>query len=261
MIDTHCHVHDRKFDADRDAVVARAGEAGVTAMVTVGEDITDSRAAIAIAQRYGIAVAAGIHPHEAQNAPADVAGELRPLLESPQVVAIGETGLDYYYEHSPREIQGAVLRAQLRVARDSGLPVVFHQRDAFDDFTAVLRDEWRPEMRGVVHCFTGSPEEAWIFVNEFGLFLGIGGVLTFPNAHSLREAAREVGVAKLVLETDCPYLAPVPMRGKRNEPAFVTHTAAKLAEVLGVPLAALAAATDANARALFPNLTVTSPPI
>ncbi len=261
MIDTHCHVHDCKFDADRDAVVARAREAGLTAMVTVGEDIADSRKAIAAAERYGIAAAAGIHPHQAQDAPADIAGELRPLLESPNVVAIGETGLDYYYDNSPRDVQANVFRAQLRVAHESAMPVVFHQRDAVADFTAILREEWAPGMRGVVHCFTGTPEEARTYTGEFGLYLGIGGVLTFPNAHSLREAVRAVGVAKLVFETDCPYLAPVPMRGKRNEPAFVTHTSAKLAEVLAVPLADLVAITDANARALFPNLTVTSPPI
>jgi len=196
VIDTHCHVHDRKFDADRDAVVARAREAGVTAMVTVGENVEDSREAIAIAQRYGLAAAAGIHPHEAKNAPADIAGELRGLLGLPGVVAIGETGLDYYYDNSPRDRQAEVLRAQLRLARESGLPVVFHQRDAVVDFCAILRDEWVSGMRGVVHCFTGTPDEARVFVDEFGLYLGIGGVLTFPNAHALREAAAAAGTAR-----------------------------------------------------------------
>lgn len=251
MIDTHCHVHDPKFDADRDEVIARARSAGVSAMVTIGENIEDSRKAIDVAQGYGLNAAAGIHPHEAKNAPADIAGELRPLLAQPGVVAIGETGLDYYYDNSPRERQAEVLRAQIRVARESAFPVIFHQRDAVDDFCAILREEWSAGMRGVVHCFTGNSKEARAFVDEFGLFLGIGGVLTFPNAHALREAAATVGVAHLVLETDCPYLAPVPMRGKRNEPAFVAHTAAKLGEVLGMPLDALVAATDANAATLF----------
>jgi TatD DNase family protein len=251
LIDTHCHVQDRKFDDDRDAVVARARDAGVGAMVTIGEDLSDSERAIAVAQRYGIAAAAGIHPHEARNAPADIATGLRPLLEQPGVVAIGETGLDYYYEHSPRSRQAEVLRTQLRVARETGFPVVFHQRDAFDDFTAILREEWCDGMRGVVHCFTGTPEEAAVYVNEFGLYLGIGGVLTFPNAQSLRDAVRQAGLGTLVLETDAPYLAPVPKRGKRNEPAFVAHTAAKLAEVLAISPAEVDATTDANARALF----------
>jgi TatD DNase family protein len=251
VIDTHCHLHDRQFDADRDDVVARARDAGVSAMLTVGEDIADSRAAIATAQQYGLYVAAGIHPHRAKEAPGDLAGALQPLLRESRVVAIGETGLDYYYDHSPRDAQAAVLRGQLRLARDTALPVVFHQRDAFDDFTAILRQEWRPGMRGVVHCFTGTPRETRTYVDEFGLFLGIGGVLTFPNAGDLREAVRAVGITKLVLETDCPYLAPVPMRGKRNEPAFVPYTAAKLAEILAVPLDELVQATDANALTLF----------
>jgi TatD DNase family protein len=251
LIDTHCHIQDRKFDDDRDAVVARARDAGIAAMVTIGEDLADSERAIAVAQRYGIAAAAGIHPHEARNAPHDIGAGLRPLLEQPGVVAIGETGLDYYYEHSPRARQAEVLRAQLCVARETGVPVVFHQRDAFDDFTAILREEWQTGMRGVVHCFTGTPGEARTYVNEFGLFLGIGGVLTFPNAQPLRDAVREAGIGRLLLETDAPYLAPVPKRGKRNEPAFVAHTAAKLAEVLGIAAADVDATTDANARALF----------
>ena len=251
MIDTHCHVHDRKFDGDRDEVVARARDAGVSGMVTVGEDVADSRTAISVAQRYALAAAAGIHPHEAKNAPLDVAGELRPLLEAQGVVAIGETGLDYYYDNSPRDAQARVLRAQLKLARETGLPVIFHQRDAFDDFTAILRAQWLAGMRGVVHCFTGTASEARTFVDEFGLFLGIGGVLTFPNADELRHAVRSVGIERLVLETDCPYLAPVPVRGKRNEPAFVAHTAVKLSELLGLALEQLVATTDANARRLF----------
>jgi TatD DNase family protein len=251
VIDTHCHVHDRQYDGDRDAVVARARDAGITTMITIGEDVEDSRRAIKLAEPYEISVAVGIHPHEAKNAPAEVAAELRTLLDAPGVIAIGETGLDYYYDRSPRERQAAVLRAQIRLAREVALPVVFHHRDAFDDFCAILREEWADGMRGVVHCFTGTAQEARTFIGEFDLYLGIGGVLTFPNAVGLREAVVDAGPGKLVLETDCPYLAPVPMRGKRNEPSFVAHTAAKLAELLRMPQDDLVAATDANARALF----------
>jgi TatD DNase family protein len=251
MIDTHCHLHDGAFDADRDAVVARAHDCGVRTMVTVGEDLADSATAVEIARRYGIFAAVGIHPHEAARAPQDVAGGLTPLLRERGVVALGEIGLDYYYDFSPHDAQLDVFAAQLRVARDFGSPVVFHQRDAFEDFTRVLRREWRPQMRGVVHCFTGTPAQARVFVDEFGLLLGIGGVLTFPKAQSVRDAVREVGLGALVLETDCPYLAPVPKRGKRNEPSYVTHTAAALAELLAVPLDGVAAATDANALTLF----------
>ncbi len=251
MIDTHCHIHDRQFDADRDAVVERARSSGVSAMLTIGEDLADSARAIAAAERYGIVASAGIHPHEARNAPPELAGPLRVLLEDPRVVAVGETGLDYYYDHSPRDAQARVLRAQLGVAREAGFPVVFHQRDAFDDFTAILRDEWTTGMRGVVHCFTGTAEQALTYTGEFGLLLGIGGVVTFPNAEPLREAVRAVGIDNIVLETDCPYLAPVPMRGKRNEPAFVAHTAARVAALLRVPPVEAAARTDRNARRLF----------
>jgi TatD DNase family protein len=251
LIDTHCHLHDRKFDADREAVVERARKAGVSAMVTIGENVVDSVRALEIAEQYDLTTAVGIHPHEAKNAPADVATELRALLGAARVVAVGETGLDYYYGHSPRDAQAAVMRAQIRVAQDAALPVVFHQRDAFEDFTAILREEWTPGMRGVVHCFTGTPEQARTYVGAFGLLLGIGGVLTFPNAEPLRQAVREVGIGQIVLETDCPYLAPVPMRGKRNEPAFVAHTAAALSGLLNMPLDEIVAKTDENAAGLF----------
>lgn len=251
MIDTHCHVHDKQYDADRDAVVARARDAGVTQMVTIGENVADSARAIAIAEPYEIGVAVGIHPHEAKSAPADIEAELRALLDKPGVIAIGETGLDYYYDHSPREHQAAVLRAQIRLARETRLPVVFHHRDAFADFCAILREEWTDGMRGVVHCFTGTTEQANTFIGEFDLYLGIGGVLTFPNAAGLRDAVIGVGPGKLVLETDCPYLAPVPMRGKRNEPAFVAYTATKLAELLAMRHDDLIAATEQNAKTLF----------
>lgn len=251
MIDTHCHVHDRAFDADRDEVIECAREAGVRAMVTIGEDIADSRRAIETAQRYDLRAAAGIHPHEAAGAPPDIAAELSPLLDAGGVVALGEIGLDYYYDRSPRDVQLRVFAEQLALARERGMPVVFHQRDAFDDFTRVLREQWRPSMRGVVHCFTGTPDQARTYVDEFGLLLGIGGVLTFPNAQPVRDAVCAVGPGALVLETDCPYLAPVPKRGKRNEPSYVTYTALRLAELLDLSLDAIVTRTDANAFKLF----------
>ncbi len=251
MTDTHCHVHDAKFDGDRADTIARAAAAGVTRLVTVGCDIADSERAIAAAERFGLHATAGIHPHEAKDAPADLASALAPMLDRNVVVAIGETGLDYYYDRSPRDAQAAVLRAQIRLARERRLPLVFHQRDAFEDFCAVLGDEFAPGMRGVVHCFTGTAEEARRLTGEFGLLLGIGGVVTFANAHALRESVRATGAEWIVLETDSPYLAPVPMRGKRNEPAFVTHVAAKVAEVLETGVDEIVAITDSNAERLF----------
>jgi TatD DNase family protein len=251
VIDTHCHVHDVKFDGDRTQTIERAATAGVTRLLTVGCDIADSTRAIDTAAAFALWASAGIHPHEAKGAPPDVAAALAPLLDAPRVVAVGEIGLDYFYSHSPRDVQCGVFRAQLQLARRRNLPVIFHQRDAFDDFCTILRDEFTPPMRGVVHCFTGTAEQARRLTGEFGLLLGIGGVVTFANAGALRDAVRVIGVDSIVLETDCPYLAPVPMRGRRNEPAFVTYVAAKVAEVLETSVPQVAAVTDRNAAALF----------
>lgn len=251
MIDTHCHLHDRKYDGDRQQAVARARAAGVTQMLAVGCDLADSARAVETAKRYGLLASVGIHPHEASGAPADVAAAFAPLFDGAPVAAVGEIGLDYYYEHSPRAQQATALRAQLRYARERALPVIFHQRDAYDDFTAILREEFGPGMRGVVHCFTGTADQALELTREFGLRLGIGGVVTFDNAKGLREAVRAAGLETIVLETDAPYLAPVPMRGKRNEPAFLPYVASKLAEIFGGDVATVAAVTDRNARELF----------
>jgi TatD DNase family protein len=251
LVDTHAHVHDKAFDDDRDAVVQRMLDAGVRTAVTVGCDLADSARALETATRYGLYASAGIHPHEAKDAPDDIASAFAPFLQSDRVLAIGETGLDYYYDHSPREMQQRVLRAHIALAREREYPVIFHHRDAFEDFTAVLRDEWRAGMRGIIHCFTGDSEQAQIYVREFGMLLGIGGVITFKSAQQVRDAVKTVGIESLVLETDCPYLAPVPHRGRRNEPAFVSLTAKALAGVLDTQLEAVTSITTQNARSLF----------
>ena len=252
MIDTHCHLHDKQYDGDREQTIARAFDAGLSAMLTVGCDLEDSRRAIALANRFDLSASAGIHPHEAVAAPANLSEAFAPLLRERFVVAIGETGLDYYYDHSPRDAQARVLRDQIRLARERNLPLIFHHRDAFDDFVAILRDEFDPQtMRGVVHCFTGDTPQARRFVDEFGLKLGIGGVVTFAKADALRGAVRSAGIDAIVLETDCPYLAPVPKRGQRNEPAFLPHTAAKVAQTLGLGIDEVIATSDRNAFTLF----------
>jgi TatD DNase family protein len=254
MVDTHAHVHDRQFDEDRAAAIARARAAGVGSIVTIGCDLNDSERAIRVAETYALHATVGIHPHEAKDAPADIAAafdRLRAGASAP-IVAIGETGLDYHYNHSPAADQRRVMRAQIAYARAASLPVVFHQREAFDDFVAILRDDWdRATMRGVVHCFTGDAAQARTFVDEFGLLLGIGGVVTFKTAAGLREAVRAVGLGALVMETDAPYLAPGPYRGKRNEPAFVLESARTVAATLEVAFADVDAVTDANARRMF----------
>jgi TatD DNase family protein len=254
MIDSHAHLHDAKYDEDRAATIARAQAAGVSTIVTIGCDMDDSRRALETAEKFGLLASIGIHPHEAASAPPDIAAAFDVLRArgGDRIVAIGETGLDYFYNHSPVADQRRVLVAQLQYARTHDLPLVFHQRDAFDDFVAVLREHFDPAtMRGVVHCFTGPPEQARIFIGEFGLRLGIGGVVTFKTAEPLRAAIRAVGLDSLILETDCPYLAPIPYRGKRNEPAFMTETLKRVAEVLGLPPAQIAAATTATASAFF----------
>jgi TatD DNase family protein len=206
-----------------------------------------------VAMDHGLDWSVGVHPHEAKDAPADLAAAFDVLVGRAALppVAVGETGLDYYYDHSPRDVQQAVMRAQVRYARERTLPVIFHHRDAFEDFVAVLRDEWASGMRGVVHCFTGDVTQARTLVDEFGVLLGIGGVVTFKNASALRDAVVAVGLERIVLETDCPYLAPVPHRGKRNEPAFITATAATVATLFNLSDREIAERTTTTATELF----------
>jgi TatD DNase family protein len=254
MFDSHAHIHDPAFESDREAMLERARAAGVDRILTIGTDLATSRAARETAVRYGLDYAIGVHPHEAKDAPADLAAALDALLAESQAkrpAAIGEMGLDYYYDHSPHEHQQVVLTMQLRYALERGMPAVFHQRDAFDDFVTILRAEGAGGMRGVVHCFTDGPEQARTLVRDFGLYLGIGGVLTFKSAGSVRDAVALVGLDHIILETDCPYLAPVPYRGRRNEPAFIAATAAALADTLGTTVEDVVARTSHNAAALF----------
>lgn len=258
LIDTHAHVHDKAFNEDRDAVLARMRDAGIATAISVGCDLADSQRALDAAKHYGIYASVGIHPHEAEDAPDDIAAAFAPFLEDDRVVAIGETGLDYYYDHSPRDVQREVLRKQLRLARERNMPVIFHHRDAYDDFVSILREEWRPGMRGVIHCFTGDAEQAKTYAGEFGMYLGIGGVITFKSAQPVRDAVAQVGIEKLVLETDCPYLAPVPHRGQRNEPAYVSVTASRVAELLSLSPADVASITTRNAHTLFSLPSVSS---
>lgn len=251
FVDTHAHVHDKAFDGDRAAMLTRMREAGVTQAISVGCDVSDSQRALEAAREYGLYSSTGIHPHEAKDAPVNIAAAFAPLLADPRVVAIGETGLDYYYDHSPRDAQQHVLREQIRIGRERDMPVIFHHRDAFEDFTAILREEWSPRMRGVIHCFTGDTAQAQTYVREFGMYLGIGGVVTFKTAQQVRDAVAAVGIERLVLETDCPYLAPVPHRGQRNEPAFVPVTAARIGELLSLSIPDVASVTTRNAATLF----------
>ena len=234
-------------------MLARARDAGISRILTIGTDLEDSARAQATAVRFGLDYAIGIHPHESIDAPGDIRTSLDNLLAACERAprAIGEMGLDYYYDHSPRDVQRAVLVTQLRYAVERDIPAVFHQRDAFDDFVAILREYSSVGLRGVVHCFTGDATQAQLLVDEFGLRLGIGGVITFKTAQNVRDAVLAVGLDALVLETDCPYLAPIPYRGKRNEPAFIRATAEFVAGLFALPLGDVIARTGATAEALF----------
>jgi TatD DNase family protein len=237
FVDSHCHLDDARFDADREEVIDRAHRAGIRYLLTVsgGSGPDDLASGIPIAARYDwIYTTAGIHPHEAKGAKARHFEMLRKAAGDQKVVAIGEIGLDYFYDHSRREVQKQVLIEQLQIARETKLPVIIHCRDAWEDLGEIIARHWAGSgQRGILHCFTGSREEAFRFL-DWGFMISFAGNVTFKKAEDLREVAREVPLDRLLTETDSPYLAPVPNRGKRNEPVFVLDVARQLAELRGM---------------------------
>lgn len=253
MIDTHAHVDGPRFDADRDEVMRRAAAAGVRLVVNVGHDVESSRRSVAMAASDPrVFAAVGIHPHEAaRTTDADFA-EVERLAAAPRVVAVGECGLDRGpHNDAPLDAQERLLLRHADLARRRGLPLVIHNRDTYPDLFRVLEEEARRgPIRGVMHCFSGGVEEALRSV-ALGFHVSFSGVLTFKNAGRTREAARAVPLERLLVETDCPYLAPEPHRGQRNEPAYVAFTLRRLAEVRDADPAEIERATDANARAAF----------
>lgn len=252
-VDMHLHLTDPAFQGEEAAVLARAWAAGVQWVVTSGTDLESSQRAVALARRFPGRVWAtvGFHPHEAGQWTEASEAALEGLAGDPHVVAIGEIGLDFHYTFAPRDVQEAVFRRQLRLARRLSLPVVIHSREATVEILAVLREEMPVE--GVLHCFTGDPELAQGGL-ELGLFLSVGGMLTFKKMEALREAVATLPRDRICLETDAPYLAPVPYRGKRNEPAWVVESGKALADLWGVDPDEAAAVTAANARRLFPRV-------
>jgi TatD DNase family protein len=253
LIDTHCHLTHPRFDVDREAVIERARQAGVSRCITIGTGVDDARRARELAQAFPdrVACTAGIDPfsaHAAGDGFETELGKLASLLAEGGFVALGEVGLDYHYDLDPRPVQRERFAAQLRLAAELGLPVVVHVRDAHADMAAVLADH--PATRGVIHSFTAGRAEAERYL-DLGWLLAFNGVSTFNNAAEVREAARFVPADRLLIETDGPYLAPVPHRGKRCEPAHVTETLARLAEVRETSVAELDRVTSANAVRLF----------
>ncbi len=249
LTDSHCHLDDRQFEADREAVIERALAAGIQTMLAVGsgDGPPDLEAGIRLAESHpAIYATVGIHPHEAQKACGAVLRRLEELCEHPRVVALGEIGLDYHYNFSPRQTQQAVFAEQLRIARDAGLPVVIHTREAWPDTLRLIEQHWKGARQGgIMHCFSGGPDQARQAV-EMGFHVSFAGVVTFPRAVEVQQAAMVVPLERILIETDAPYLAPVPYRGKRNEPAFIVHTARKLAELRGEAVEVLSAAASAN---------------
>jgi TatD DNase family protein len=255
LVDSHCHVAEPEFAGDREAVLARAAAAGVTTVVCVGAvgRVDNNGPTLALIGLHGgvrIVATVGIHPHDAASADDAAFVTLRRMAATAGVVALGETGLDYHYEHSPRSAQLDAFARTTRLARELCLPLVVHVRDAHADAAALLRSEPLGEAGGVVHCFSGDVRDARRYL-DLGLHLSVSGIVTFRNADGLRDAVRTIPRDRLLVETDAPFLAPVPHRGKRNEPAHVRLVAEALAALCGEHVADLARATTANARRLF----------
>ena len=259
LIDSHCHIDGEAFDGDRDDVVRRAREAGVVAMLDIGTGdphSDDFRRAVAVAEKYeNVFASVGVHPHDAKLYDDKAEEHLIDLAKSEKAIAWGEIGLDYYYDHSPRDVQRAVFRRQIRVARNLDLPVIIHSRDADNETVEILTEEFSEETEnsklktenrhGIMHCFGGTPQMAEALI-PLGFMISFAGNVTFKKADNLRESARVVPLERLLIETDCPFLTPIPLRGKRNEPAYVEHTARFLAEFYGVSFEELADKTTRN---------------
>lgn len=255
LIDTHCHLTFEPLESDAEAVVQRSRDAGVSGWITVGTDPAHNRKAVELAGRFeNMYAAVGIHPHEAKNVTGEALAELKQLAQSGKVVALGETGLDFHYDLSPRLDQFRAFVAQLDVARQANLPVIIHSREAFAETIDVLEQfiNMNGRLRGVVfHCFSGSAEQARI-VLDHGFYVSFTGVVTFKNAEKARNVAKMIPLERLMLETDCPYMSPEPMRKQKvNEPALMIHTAKCLAELKQMPLPEFAAAIAVTSKTFF----------
>ncbi len=253
LVDSHCHLDDKQFNSDQEVVIERARAAGLKYMLTIGtgDGPPDLEAAVRLADTYPFIYATvGVHPNDAEKVKADTFKHLESLLRHHKVKAMGEIGLDYHWG-VPKDSQLLIFRRQLAMASEAGLPVVIHTRDAWQDTMTELKSLWAPTgLPCVLHCFTGDSRQARECL-DLGFFLAFGGVATFPKSAPTQDAARLTPIDQLLLETDSPYLAPVPHRGKRNEPAFVVHTAEWIAQLRGIPVAELAARTTKNFQHVF----------
>jgi len=255
LIDTHVHLDDPRYDPDREAVFQRAKEAGVGAFITIGCDLATSTSAVKLATEHAnVYATVGVHPHEVKRIEPPWYEELKQLAKNPKVVAFGEIGLDYHYDHSPREVQRQQFREQIALAKSLDLPLVIHTREAQEDTMAILREEQAESVGGVFHCFSGDP---WLAQEalDLGFYLSFSGIITFRNATLLREVILTVPDDRLLIETDAPYLTPIPFRGKRNESAYVKYVAEQIAELKykdsATGLAQVSELTTNNAKCLF----------
>lgn len=251
LIDTHCHLHRQEFDLDRDGVLERAKAAGLIALLDPATDLNSNRTVVDLAQKHSEVYAGiGLHPHDAWQMTPQVLAQLRELAKEPKVVAIGEIGLDYYRDLSPREIQKEVFRQLLRLSHETGKPVILHCRDAYPDLLAILRETRKPPIAGLMHCFAGDLEIAKETL-DLGLMISFAANLTFPKAQPLRNVARELPLEKVLLETDAPFLSPQAYRGKRNEPAYLAELVRAWAQIQNRNPEEVARVTTANAQRLF----------
>ncbi len=247
--DTHAHYDDEAFEADREEVIASLGEKGVSLVVNASSDIRSSRMSVSFAEKYPFIYAAvGIHPHDASSLTEASLSEIRSLASRNKVVAIGEIGLDYFYNYSPREVQKEAFRLQMQLAGELGLPVIVHDRDAHDDSMKIVRDF--PQVRGVFHCYSGSLEMAKELI-KLGWYLSFTGAVTFKNAKKAPDVVAYVPEDRLMIETDCPYLAPVPLRGKRNDSGNLKYIADRIAEIRGTTSEHIASVTMDNGKRFF----------
>ena len=253
LIDSHAHIQGKEYAGETEAVIARAREVGVETIIAVGGagDMSSNNQAVALAAQFeNVYATVGMHPHDAKDVGVEELKSLRELASSSKVVAVGETGLDYYYNHSPHEVQRRVFAQFIHMARETELPIVVHERDAAKQAEDLLRCEGAGKLRGVIHCFTGNYEAASAYL-DLGFYLSFTGIITFKNAEPLREVVRKVPLERIFVETDSPYLTPVPYRGKRNEPAYVRFVAETIAKVKGVELAEVAQVSSENVKKLF----------
>lgn len=251
LFDTHAHLNAEQFEDDLEEVIERAQQEGVANMVIVGFDRPTIQKAMELIERYDFMYASiGWHPVDAIDMTDDDLAWIEELAAHPKVVALGEMGLDYYWDKSPKEIQKEVFRKQIRLAKKVNLPIVIHNREATADIIEILKEEGADEVGGIMHCFSGSPETARECV-ELNFYISLGGPVTFKNAKKPKEVAAEIPLEKLLIETDCPYLTPHPFRGKRNEPSYVKLIAEQIADIKGIPLEEVAAITTKNAKVLF----------